>query len=151
MAAADSLDVVIRDHGTAPAADALRVAAQLAGALDFAAAVNIHHGALHPRDVLLAREETRLTGLGVATALEQIGVTPPIRRPYTAPERIAGAAWDRRADIFSLAALIHEMLWGRRVAGAGEQVAESLTELPDSDLAALRTVFARALAEVYDD
>jgi hypothetical protein len=143
----DSLDVVIRDHGTAPAADALRVAAQLAGALDFAAAVKVYHGAMHPRDVLLAQEETRLTGLGVATALEQVGVTPPIRPPYTAPERIAGTAWDRRADIFSLAALIHEMLWGRRVAGLGGQAAQSLTELPDGDLSALRTVFARALAE----
>ena len=37
--AADSLDLVIREYGAAPAVDALRVAAQLAGALDFAAAV----------------------------------------------------------------------------------------------------------------
>ena len=87
-------------------ANALRVAAQLAGALDFAAAVQIGHGALHPRDVLLSSDETRLTGLGVARALERIGVVAPVRRPYTAPERIAGGEWDRRADVFSLAALI---------------------------------------------
>ena len=69
--AADSLDLVVREFGPAPPADALRVAAQLAGALDFAAVVNIAHGALHPRDVLLSSDETRLTGIGVAHALER--------------------------------------------------------------------------------
>src|SRR5471032_2031227 len=34
--AADSLDLAVREYGPAPAADALRVAMQLAGALDFA-------------------------------------------------------------------------------------------------------------------
>lgn len=143
---AESLDVVVRDHGPATPADALRVATQLAGALDFAAVVDIHHGALHPRDVLVSRDETRLTGLGVARAIAKVGVTPPVRRPYTAPERIAGEAWDRRADVFSLAALIHEMLWGRRVTGLGEEAAASLTDLDGGNLKALRAAFARALA-----
>src|SRR6185436_5539743 len=64
----------------------------------------------------------------------------------TAPERIAGTAWDRRADVFSLAALLHDMLWGRRVAGIGSQAADALTEVPDGNLALLRVAFARALA-----
>jgi PEGA domain-containing protein/protein kinase-like protein len=145
--AAESLDLAVRQYGPAPAADALRVAAQLAGALDFAAVVNIHHGALNPRDVLLSAEDTKLTGLGVARALEQVGVTAPVRRPYSAPERIAGAPWDRRADVFSLAVLIHELLWGRRIAGTGARVVESLTEIAGGDLTALRSVFSRALAD----
>ena len=143
----ESLDVAIHAYGPAPAGDALRVAAQLAGALDFAAVVNIHHGALHPRDVLLSPEDTRLTGIGVTRALEQVGIAAPVRRPYAAPERIAGAAWDRRADIFGLAALIHELLWGRRIAGTGAQVADALTDVPKGNLSALRSVFARALAD----
>src|SRR5262249_35677261 len=48
--AGESLDRVVREHGPAPPSEAIRVAAQLADALDFAAAVNIVHGALHPRD-----------------------------------------------------------------------------------------------------
>ena len=103
------------------------MAAQLADALDFAASVNIVHGALHPRDVLLSSDDTRLTGVGVARALEQIGVAAPVRRPYTAPERMAGAFWDRRADVFSLAALLHELLWGRRVSGLGADAGAALT------------------------
>jgi eukaryotic-like serine/threonine-protein kinase len=144
---ADSLDVLIRDYGAAPPAEALQVAVQLAGALDFAAVVNVTHGALHPRDVLLSTNESRMTGLGVAAALERVGQTPPVRRPYTAPERIAGGPWDRRADVFSLAAILFEMLSGRRVQGTGAHAADSLTELAGADLPALRKTFARALAE----
>ena len=149
--AADSLDLAVREYGPAPAGNALRVAAQLAGALDFAAAVQLTHGALHPRDVLLSSDDTRLTGLGVTRALERIGVVAPVRRPYTAPERIAGGEWDRRADVFSLAALMHELMWGRRVSGLGAQAAESLTEIPGANLAALQAAFARALAEQPDE
>jgi PEGA domain/Protein kinase domain len=144
---AESLDLAVREHGAAPPADALRVAVQLADALDCAASVNIFHGALHPRDVLLSTDETRLTGVGVARALEQIGVTAPVRRPYTAPERMAGAFWDRRADVFSLAALLHELLWARRVSTLGADAGAALTPLEGGDAAALRAAFARALAE----
>jgi Protein kinase domain/PEGA domain len=145
--AADSLDIVIRDHGLAPPADALRLAVQLAGALDFASAVDVEHGALHPRDVLLSPDDTRMTGLGVGRALEGVGVPTPVRRPYTAPERMGAGGWNRRADIFSLAALLHELLWGRRIAATGQQAADGLTEIAGADLAALQAAFARALAE----
>jgi hypothetical protein len=150
-ASGDSLDIAVRDYGPAPPADALRVATQLGGALDFAAVVNIGHGALHPRDVLLSTEETRLTGIGVARALASIGVTAPSRRPYSAPERLAGLEWDRRSDIFSLAALIHELLWAKRIAGTGSQAADALTEIAGGQLSALRAVFACALAEAPTD
>ena len=145
--AAESLDVAIRDSGAPKVVDVLRIATQLAGALDFAAYADVAHGALHPRDVLLSFEDARLTGIGVAQALEQVGAAVPVRRPYTAPERIGGTSWDRRADVFSLAALMHEMLWGRRLSATGAHVSELLTKLPDSDLDALRTAFARGLAE----
>jgi hypothetical protein len=115
--------------------------------LDSAALVGISHGALHPRDVLLSSDDARLTGMGIAYALEQAGIAAPVRRPYSAPERIAGGDWGREADVFGLAALIHELLWGRRITGVGRQAAEALTEIPDSSLSALRAVFARALAE----
>jgi serine/threonine-protein kinase len=145
--AADSLDQTVREFGPAPPGDALRVAAQIGGALDFAGIAHIAHGALHPRDVLLSSDDTRLTGVGIAHALEQVGVVPPVRRPYTAPERVAGGSWDRRADIFSLASLLHELLWGRRPSGTGDGAAEALTDIVGGYLAALRAVFAVALAE----
>lgn len=145
--AAESLDLTIRQYGPAAPADALRVAAQVAGALDFAAVADVDHGALHPRDVLTSTDETRLTGVGIARALERIGVAAPVRRPYTAPERMAGEPWDRRADVFSLAALMHEVLWGRRLSATGELAAEGLTEIAGAHLATLQAAFARALAD----
>jgi len=147
---ADSLDVVLRNHGPAPVGDALRAAGQLATALDVAAAAHVEHGTLHPRDVLLSAEEVRITGLGIARALEQVGVMPPVRRPYAAPERTKGSGWDRRADVFSLAALVYEMLWGRRIA-TGARTLDALTELDGGNPARLRDVFARALADEPSD
>jgi hypothetical protein len=143
----DSLDIAIRDYGTAPPADTLRVAAQLASALDFAAVVDVCHGSLHPRDVLLSSDDTRLTGLGIAAAVERVGVAAPIHRPYSAPERVVGLPWDRRADVFSLAAMVFEMLWGKRVPGTADAAVASVSDLPGADMSALRAVFARALDE----
>lgn len=145
--AADSVDVVARAHGPAPPHEALRVASQLAAALDYAADALVFHGAMHPRDVLVSPDEARLTGLGIAHALEKIDFIAPIRRPYTAPERAAGRQWDRRADVFSLAAIIHELIWGRRITALGEEAARSLTAVEGTDLDALRDLFARALAQ----
>jgi serine/threonine protein kinase len=145
--AADSLDVIVRDYGAAEPSDAVRVAAQLAAVLDFAAIAGVGHGALHPRDVLISQGETWMTGLGVEQALRLVGGSTPIRPPYTAPERLAGAAWDRRVDIFSLAGLIHDLLWSRRMTGLGEQVAASLRPLPGGDPEGLWRTFSRALAK----
>ena len=144
---AESVEILVRNHGPAVAAQAVRVAAQVAGALDFAAAMNIAHGALHPRDVLVSADDTRLTGLGLTRALERVGAAAAIRPTYSAPERAAGAAWDRRADVFSLAAIVHELLWARPITALGQQAAATLTEVAGGDLDALRGVFARALAE----
>ncbi len=145
--AADSLDVVLRDQGPAPLVDALRVVRQLAEAID----AGVAHGAIHARDVLLSPHEVRVTGFGIVPALEQVGVAAPLRRPYTAPERLAGAAWDRRADMFSIAAVMYEVLVGKRITGTGEAGASGLTELAGVDVAALRAVFGRALAEDPSD
>jgi len=144
---AESLDIKVRDRGPAQPVDALRAAAGLAAALDVAAEAGVLHGALHPRDVYLAPGAARLTGLGVTRALERAGAPVPVRRPYTAPERAAGRPWDHRADIFSLAVLIHELLWGRRPMAMGDQVAAMLTDVEGANPVLLGRTFARAMAE----
>ncbi len=148
---ADALDTVIRQRGPASPADAVRFAARLARALDSAAAVGVLHGALHPRDVLVSLDDTRLTGLGIVGALQHAAVDGPIRRPYGAPERAAGQSWDRRADIFSLAVITHQMLWGRRLSASGKQLFGPLAGINGINHEALRDVFERALAERPDD
>ena len=143
---ADSLDVVVRAGGSSSPAEVARVAIQLAAALDFAAERGVLHGALHPRDVMLSTDDVRVTGLGVARALEQVGISTPVRRPYSSPERVVGGPWDGRADMFSCAALMFELLFGRRVSGSGERAVVSLPEVPGVSRAALKKVFAKALS-----
>ena len=151
FAAADSLDVVIRENGPAPVAEALRVAGLLADALDYAADRQVLHGSLHPRDILISQDDIRIVGIGVTPALERAGLPAPMRMPYTAPERVGGGAWDRRADVFSLAATVYELLCGRRVAGTGDEAALSLTDIAGCEPVALRKVFACALADEPSD
>lgn len=148
---AESLDSALRQYGRTPLADALAIVTELAGALDFAAAEGVLHGALHPRDVLVAPDETHLVDLGVAAALEGVGLRAPVRRPYAAPERIAGAPISRAADIFSLGAIAYEVITGARVAGAGDEAVASMPDIPGAHRETLIDTFAFALAVAPDE
>ena len=64
---------------------------------------------------------------------------------------LPGGTWDRRADTFSLAALVYEMLFGRRISGTGRDAADAITPIEGADVAALRELFGRALAEDPSD
>ncbi|HXG56030.1 MAG TPA: PEGA domain-containing protein [Vicinamibacterales bacterium] len=141
--AAESLDVAMRHYAPAPIDKVLPFITQLAGAIDFARAAGVGHGALHPRDVFITPDEARATGFGVVEALERVGLRAPVRRPYSAPERVAGEPWSTAADVFSLAVITYEMLTGRRPAGTGAQI-EPLTG-PTGD------ALHAALAQAMDD
>jgi serine/threonine-protein kinase len=140
--AAESLDVAMRHYAPAPIEKGLPFITQIAGAIDFARAAGVGHGGLHPRDVFVTPDEARATGFGVVEALEAVGIRAPIRRPYTAPERIDGASWGTAADVFSLAAIAFELLTGRRPAGTGAGIG-ALPDGPYRD--ALHAVLARAM------
>jgi len=148
---AESADVALKQYGPAPVPDAMRLVGQLAGALDAAAAAGVHHGALHPRDILVAPHEVRLTGLGVAEALERAGVRAPLRRPYAAPERASGGQATAAADVFSLACVAFELVTGRRPAQSGEALTADTAAIQAADAVALAEVFARALSPRPDD
>ncbi len=116
--AAESLDIALRHYAPAPLDKVLPFITQLAGAVDFARAAGTGHGALHPRDIFVTPDEARATGFGVVQALERLGVRAPVRRPYTAPERVDGGSWDVSADVYSLGAIAFELLTARRPVGA---------------------------------
>ena len=144
----ETLDVAMRQYAPGPLETTLPFITQLASAIDYACAAGVSHGALHPRDVFLTPERARATGFGVVAALERVGLRGPVRRPYSAPERIAGEPWGPAADIFALAAIAFELLTGRRPAGTGEQVVALLGEIGGTtDQPAFRRAFATALAD----
>jgi serine/threonine-protein kinase len=139
--AADSLDAAIRQFGPPPGSQAIRILQAVASALDFAGAVGIHHGALHPRDLLVTPDDTHVTGFGVGRALETIGLRAPMRRPYVAPERVQREGWDARADIHSVGVLARELLVGRPRSDASREPC-----LADDQAERLQPVLAKATA-----
>lgn len=142
--AAESLDVALRHYAPASIDKVLPFITQLAGAIDFARAAGVGHGALHPRDIFVTPEEARATGFGVVEALEKVGLRAPVRRPYSAPERVDGKPWGVAADIFSLAAITYELLTAKRPSGTGSAFGE-LGEFGGEHTGAMQTVFARAM------
>ena len=149
----DTLDMHLRRGGTGSAEEALALLRQVADALEAAHGVGVRHGALHPRDILVSTTgDVMVTGLGVAAALEAVGASAPVRRPYAAPERVTGRPWDHRADVFTVAVLAFEMLSGRRPTGTGA-VAALQFELEDADVDVARwqQALARGLAESPND
>ncbi len=146
----DTLDVAVKRMAPATLDRAMPILRQVAEAIEAAWQAGLGHGALHPRDVFVAPDtmEVRVGGFGVVAVLEKAGIKLPPRRPYTAPERIAGQPWDIRADVFSLGVLAHELLTGRRPSGGGEQDGA----LPTGTTPEQRVAIRRALSDVlFDD
>ena len=103
-----------------PLEDALRVARAVAAALDYAHRQKIIHRDIKPENVMLHDGEAMVTDFGIAKAvtaagadgLTQTGTTvgTPV---YMSPEQAAGEDdLDGRSDIYSLGAILFEMLGG---------------------------------------
>src|SRR5688500_4641391 len=143
--AAESLDVALRHYAPAAVDKVLPFITQLAGAIDFARAAGVGHGALHPRDIFVTPDEARATGFGVVEALERVGLRAPVRRPYSAPERVEGGEWSTPVDVFSLAAITYELLTGRRPSGTGSQIGTVSGTSAGHHPGALHAVFVQAM------
>jgi serine/threonine-protein kinase len=143
--AGEALDAALRQFGPPPSNETLTTLRRVAEALDRAAGDAIHHGTLHPRDILISDGgEARVIDLGVAQALMRSGLRVPVRRPYSAPERVAEGDWNGAADIYALGAIAFELVTGRRLAGPGRPDV-SAPGISDQSAAALAEALARAL------
>src|SRR5262245_4800897 len=118
-------------RGPLPPRDALRLAIQMAGALDAAHRRGITHRDLKPANVMVAGDTTKLLDFGLAkmqgsqddahTAIRNdstMSLTAEQRLVgtlhYMAPEQLEGRDIDSRTDLFAFGAVLYEMLTGRR-------------------------------------
>jgi serine/threonine-protein kinase len=101
-----------------PFRQVLEIAAAVADALDYAHRHDLVHRDIKPANImLLAGGEVKVTDFGIARVMSssqtQTGVvlgTPS----YMSPEQVAGKKVDGRSDLFSLGAVLYEMLSGEK-------------------------------------
>jgi serine/threonine-protein kinase len=161
----ENLGHVLRARGTLPPPEALDVATQALAGLEAIHRAGIVHRDISPENLMIARADGRVTiiDLGVAkmdegdVALTKTGIFVGKLR-YASPEHLGflaeGQRLDGRADLYSLAIVLYEMLTGRppfeatsphqyllHHSTAAETQAPNLSLVP----ADLRPVLARAL------
>jgi serine/threonine-protein kinase len=113
----ETLYHLLKRRRSLPEPEALSIAARLCDALDYLHARGIVHRDLKPENVMLCRDGTlRLMDFGIALypqcrRLTFIGFAPGTPH-YMAPERVNGKRGDGRTDIYSLGAILYQMLTG---------------------------------------
>ena len=118
--------------GPLPVAHVLQYGTQLASALDKAHRNGVIHRDLKPGNIILTKSGAKLLDFGLAkadpSASMQNTLTDATPRPlpmtklgtvigtvlYMSPEQLDGKHVDARSDIFSLGAVLYEMLTGNR-------------------------------------
>jgi serine/threonine protein phosphatase PrpC len=102
-----------------PEPDAVKVASRICEALEYMHSKGVVHRDLKPQNVMLCNDGTiRIMDFGIARAersrrLTFVGFTPTMGTPdYMAPEQVRGSRGDVRTDIYSLGAILYEMVTG---------------------------------------
>ena len=122
-----------RSNGPLPLDQALKIAIEIADALDKAHRAGITHRDLKPANVMLTKAGAKLLDFGLAklrgpaapitmSGMTRLATPTPNTAQgtilgtvqYMAPEQIEGREADGRADIWALGAVIYEMVTGRR-------------------------------------
>ena len=125
--------------------EAVRMALQIAGALEEAHGKKILHRDLKPGNILVtAKGVVKVLDFGLAKFMADSDATNTMdgtvlgTAAYMSPEQAQGMAVDERSDIFSFGAVMYEVLSGRR-AFAGGSMAEVLIAVLRDDPAPLQS------------
>jgi serine/threonine protein kinase len=94
---------------------AVELAIQLADALAEVEAAGLAHGDIRPATIVVtSKDRAKLMNFGLAPFTSGGALRRTASAPYVAPEEATGPSGDIRSDIYSLGAVLFEMLTGRQ-------------------------------------
>jgi eukaryotic-like serine/threonine-protein kinase len=161
-----------------PLEQVLRYGAQVSNALDKAHRSGVVHRDLKPGNIMLTATGAKLLDFGLAkptSPLASIATPTELTKdslateqgtvvgtfPYMSPEQLEGKELDGRSDIFSLGAVLYEMLMGRRAFEGKSQlsVASAILEKEPAPISSVKPmtppglehVIRKCLAKALDD
>src|SRR5712671_1820015 len=152
------------EKGALPLEQVLKIGAQIADALDKAHRSGVVHRDLKPGNIMLTVTGAKLLDFGLAKPAAPLssGVTltaaskqSPVTEQgtilgtfqYMSPEQIEGKELDGRSDIFSLGAVLYEMLTGQRAFQGKSQlsVASAILEKEPAPISTIKPLTPPAL------
>ncbi len=168
------LNTARRREQPLPTGLALLIAARLASALDYAhrkrdfdnRELGLVHRDVSPQNVLISYEgDIKLCDFGIVKAVAKASKTQmgalKGKLQYMSPEQAWGRVVDARSDIFSLGAVLFEMLTGRRLFAGESEISvleavrecrvQSVREVEPGTSEAVDAIVRRALAKDPDD
>jgi serine/threonine-protein kinase len=127
-----------------PEADALKIASRICDALTYMHAHDVIHRDLKPQNVMICHDGTiRILDFGIARSTGRrftfSGFTPAMGTPeYMAPEQVKGKRGDERTDLYSLGAILYQMVVGEIPFGDNEDVFDGMNARVTGDPVAPR-------------
>ena len=109
---------LIRQTSQLAVGTTIHIAKQICDGLTEAHKLGVVHRDLKPSNIMIDKEgDVRIMDFGIARSLEAKGITGGgvmIGTPeYMSPEQVEGKDVDQRSDIYSLGAILYEMVTGR--------------------------------------
>ena len=132
-----NLKEYIKEKGRLPEQEAIKIAGQIADALDHAHEHQIVHRDIKPHNILIANNgKVKVTDFGIARATTTATVTQAGTIlgsvHYFSPEQAKGELTGPKSDIYSLGVVLYEMLTGRVPFEAETPIAIALKQIQET-------------------